>query len=654
MPYSALQQPIAIGGKQARNRLMMTTHGPRLGQARYLRYLEERARGGIALAGFNLGPQGIMQFPLGPGRPNAAEGGDGDAVPPHPLTAEGRAHYDAMIPTIRAWRDVVAKHGTLAVGQLYHPGIAQHSDNFQPSVGPTHGMDDYERKSGRGLSPEQIADLIEAYALGAKRAVAAGYDLIEVHAAHGYMGHQFLSPLFNRRTDRYGGSFENRYRFLAEMIAAVTDKVAGAVPIGLRLTGPDSAGGGLTLAEVIETAKRAEAAGMAYVSISGGTYSGLLDGMHVPYVAPALIAPGPNVPTAKAVRQAVKIPVMVAARIADIDLAERIVAGGDADLVGMVRALMADPRLPEKAFSGNIKRAIPCIACNECHYGRPVTCSTNPATGREAALEAAPAAAARNILVVGAGPAGIECALTAAKRGHHVTLADRRRMVGGALVDLAKISAQSEFGKYLDYAAQALADSAVALKLGVEIDAAYAEWLGADVVVLATGARYAGLPHGALSGAEAAAAPEKIGRRVVVAGGKDDHLAPLLLADHLARSGRQVTLLSEVTAPGSAVEPASLNLLLRRLSEMKVAMLPLTAAVRRDGNVVTTRNSYTGQPGSLDNVDTLIVADGLVPEESLAAALKGKVKQLHLIGDALAPRRMLHATLDGARLGIAL
>ena len=654
MPYSALQQPITIGGKQARNRLMMTTHGPRLGQARYLGYLEARAKGGVALAGFNLGPMGIMQFPLGPGRASAAEGGDMDAIPPHPLTPEGKSHYDAMIPSSRAWRDAVAKHGTIAVGQLYHPGIAQHSDNFQPAIGASHGMDDYERKNGRGLSAEQIADLIEAYALGAKRAVQAGFDMIEMHAAHGYMGHQFLSPLFNKRTDKYGGSYENRYRFLGELIAAVKEKVAGAVPIGLRVNGPDGAPGGLSLADVVETAKRAEAAGLAYVSVSGGTYSGLLEGAHLPYVAPAFIAAGPNVPASKAVKQAVKIPVLVTGRIADIDFAERVVASGEADLVGMVRGLVADPELPRKAFSGNSARIIPCIACNECHYGRPLTCSTNPAAGREAALQGAPAAVAKNVLIVGAGPAGIECALAAARRGHHVTLADRRSAVGGMVLDLAKVSEQAEFGKYLTYAAHALAESSVALKLGVDIDAAYVEWLGADEVVLATGAKYAPLPDGALSGAAAMATPDKIGKRVVVAGGKDDHLAPLVLADCLARGGRQVTLLTEVTAPGSSVEPASLNLLLRRLSERKVTMLPLTAALKREGSSVITRNSYTRQAGRIDNVDSLVVVDGLLPEESLAAQLKGKVKALHLIGDALAPRRMVHATLDGARLGIAL
>jgi 2,4-dienoyl-CoA reductase-like NADH-dependent reductase (Old Yellow Enzyme family) len=649
--YPHLRKPIAIGRLTARNRLMMTTHGPRLSQARYVRYLEERAEGGIGLAGFNLGPMGLMQFPLGPGRPFLPQAGDFDSVPPHPLSAEGKAYYDGMIPAMRELRDAVARHGTLAVGQLYHPGAAQHSDNFQPVIGPSPTRDQYEHHNTHALSVEEIAGLVETYGLAARRAVQAGFDIIELHAAHGYIGHQFLSPLINVREDQYGGSLENRLRFLMETITAVRAAVDDKVPVGLRLNGPDPVEGGLTLAEVVEVSRRVEAAGMAYVSLSGGTYSGLLRGAHLPYVAPAFIPRGPNVPVAAAVKKAVRVPVLVTGRINDIDLAERVVAEGKADMIGMVRALIADPRLPAKAFAGKGERIAPCIACMECHYGRPVTCTVNAAAGREAAMQPIPAPVGRHILVVGAGPAGVECALAAARRGHHVTLADRRAEAGGLVTALARGSEQAEFGAWLDYIRGALKDSSVELKLGTEVDEAFVDWLHPDVVVLATGARQPAGGPGVFTGAEALEAPDRLGRRVVVAGGLDDHLPPLVLADLLARSGRQVTLLSENGAPGLGVEPAGLNILLRRLSERGVVMRPLTAAGALEGGRLALRNSLTGAPDSLDGVDSLVVADGRLAEDALASRLKARGTPIHVIGDALSPRRMLHASLDGARLG---
>jgi 2,4-dienoyl-CoA reductase-like NADH-dependent reductase (Old Yellow Enzyme family)/thioredoxin reductase len=650
--YAHLRQPIAIGPITARNRIMMTTHGPRLSQARYVRYLEERAKGGIGLAGFNLGPMGIMQFPLGPGHPHMPSAGDVDAIPPHPLTEEGRKFYDAMIPAMREQSAAVKRHGALSIGQLYHPGGAQHTDTYQPVVGPSVVMDDYERHNPHALTVEEIADLIHTYALAAERTVKAGFDGIELHAAHGYIGEQFLSPMLNTRQDKYGGSLENRMRFLMETIQAVRGAIKDAVPVGLRLTGPQPEGG-LTLSEIVEIARRSEAAGMAYISMSGGTYSGLLNGAHTPYVAPAFVAPGPNVPVSAAVKQAVKVPVMVAGRIADMDFAEKIVADGKADIVGMVRGLIADPRLIEKAFAGKGERAIPCIACNDCHYGRPVACSVNPTTGREAAMEPR-MAQGRRILVIGAGPAGMECAAAAARRGHHVTLVDRGKEVGGMLSTLAYASEQTRFADYVTYMTRTLAELPIDIVLGKNADVEYVKWLAPDAVVVATGATYqvaASFGNGTVDATTALMSPDRLGKRVAVAAGKDDHLPGLVVADYLARSGRSVTLFCEIAAPGQAVEPASLNIFLKRLTEHGVVMRPLTAAVRLSGKSLTVRHVLTRLETQVSGIDNLVVVDGRQPVDGLAAQLKGVVGEIHVIGDALSPRRMLHATLDGARLG---
>jgi 2,4-dienoyl-CoA reductase-like NADH-dependent reductase (Old Yellow Enzyme family) len=652
-PFPHLRQPIALGNLTIPNRIMFTTHGPRLSQPRYLRYLEERARGGVGLMGFNLGPLGLMQFPFGPGRPNAAHAGDLDAVPFHPLTSEGRAYYDSLIPSYRAWADAVHTHGAKCVGQLYHAGAAQHTDMFQPTVAPSSVADEYEHHNPHALTGDEIADLVQAYALCAQRAVAAGYDGVELHAAHGYLPHQFLSPLFNRRTDGYGGGLENRMRFLLEIFRAVQAAVGGLL-VGVRLTTPDHAEGGLTLDDIIAVSQRLEAEGAGYISLSGGSYAGLRGGANLPYVAPAFVAQGPNLATSAAVKRAVEIPVIVAGRMVDFDLAEKAIAEGQADIIGMVRALIADPRAIAKAFGGQAKAITPCIGGNECHYGRAVACATNPAAGREAEMEIVPAAESKRILVVGAGPSGLECAAVAAERGHQVILVDRRSELGGFLIPLTEASQQAEFGKYLDYIRGRIAASGVVLRLRQEADLGLVQHLAPDAVVLATGAAFGAGLGGAVDAAQALADPSALGQSVAVAGGLDDHLPPLILADFIARTGRKVSLLTENLSPGSALEVASLVMLTKRLLDHDVTILTTTAAVALTADGLATRNSLTRKPGLVAGIDTLVTVGPRVPNDGLAAALKPLGIPLHLIGDALSPRRMLHATLDGGRLGRTL
>jgi 2,4-dienoyl-CoA reductase-like NADH-dependent reductase (Old Yellow Enzyme family) len=658
-PFPHLRQPISLGGLSLPNRIMFTTHGPRLSQARYLRYLKERALGGVGLMGFNLGPLGLMQFPFGPGRPFLAHAGDLDAVPPHPLTSEGRLYYDSLIPAYRAWADTVHEHGARCIGQLYHAGAAQHSDNLQPVVAPSSVSDEYERHNPHALTGDEIADLVQAYAVCARRAVEAGYDGVEIHGAHGYLPHQFLSPLSNRRDDRYGGGLANRARFLIEVLRAVRDAVGKGFPIGVRVGVPDRGKDGLTLDDILAASRLLAGEGAGYLSFSGGSYAGLRQGASLPYVAPAFVPQGPNAPTAAAVKRAVDIPVIVAGRISDLDVAETIVAAGDADMVGMVRALIADPRALEKSFAGRAVSVIPCIGCNECHYGRPVACATNPASGREAEMEIVPAASPKRVLIIGAGPAGMECAGAAASRGHSVVLVDRRGELGGMLVPLSRVSHQAEHGKYLDYMRRRIGELGVETQLGVEADLAFASACGADIVVLATGAAFGGSiecdePRRIFTAAQAMDDPDSLSRRVAVVGGLDDHLPPLLIAEYLAHAGRVVTLLSETIAPAPALEVASLVILMKRLLDAGVEIRQMTAAVALREGVLTTRNSITNAPGQIEQVDSIVMVGGRVPGVALASPLRSLRLPVHVIGDALSPRRMLHATLDGARLGLTI
>jgi 2,4-dienoyl-CoA reductase-like NADH-dependent reductase (Old Yellow Enzyme family) len=641
--------PITIGGMVARNRVMMATHGPRLSQPRYLRYLEERARGGIGLAGFNLGPLGLMQFPFGPGRPTAGgPGGDLDGVPFHPLSAEGRSHYDALIPFAAQWAEAVKQHGVRAVGQLYHPGAAQHSDNFQPVVSASTVIDEYEKHRPHPLTAREIGDLLEAYALAARRALAAGFEAIELHGAHGYLIQQFLSPMLNRRDDAWGGSFENRTRFLVSVLRTVREAVDGAVPVGVRLTGPEPEGG-LTISDIQAIARLIEAEGGAYVSISGGSYSGLWNGAGLAYVASALTPPGRSIPISAALREVVKIPVMVSGGIVSLDMAEEAIALGHADVVCVVRALMADPALVAKGLAGKGEAARPCIGGNECHYGRALACAVNPRAGREAELEAPQTGQPRHILIIGGGPAGMECAVTAAERGHEVTLVEREAELGGMLVPLARVSQQSRFQEYLDDITRRIDALPIDLRLETEADAALVAALEPDVVVVATGAVWSnaiGIPA-----SRAIRNPGDVRDRVTIIGGKDDHLGPLVTADFFAGQGRAVTLLTEGAYAGQSVEAASFFALMRRLHQQQVEIRPFTAAISLSEDTLQIQNTLTKAPSTLLDAGTLIDFEGRMANATAAALGELSSAEIHVIGDALSPRRMVHATLDGVRLG---
>ena len=646
MPDMQLFEPIDIGGVTLRNRIMMAVHGPRLSQARYLRYLDERSRdiGLVGLHAFH----GVMNFPFAPGPFIASFAADPDSVPPHPLTDEGRTYYDSLIPSMAAQVDVVHGNGAKAVGQIFHLGASQHNDTFQPAIAPSVIEDEYRRRVAHELTVDELADFVAACAEAGRRAVLAGMDGMEVHSAHGYLLNQFLSPRTNHRTDHYGGSLENRLRLLFEIVDAIHDATHDDYPVGVRVSGHEN------LDEMCEAARRLADHSIAYLNVSGGTYSGLDQGAKMAYVASAYTEPGPNVDAARAMRAAVagRIPVIVAGRIVDIDHAERIVAEGSADMVAMVRALIADPRIVEKARRGRAASINRCIGGNECHYGRTVACAVNPAAGREEEFDRRGSVDPRNLVVIGGGPAGVECARLAATRGHRVRLFDERPALGGALRELGRHRA--EFADYCDRLAGRLTD--VDVVLNHRVDATELRQLGADVVVLATGSTEWVPPIAGLGLIPSFTAWQllrgeaDLGGHVVIVGGRDDHLPPLIAADAASDGARRVTLLNEPIVHGEGIEDATRYALTRRLLEQSVEIRAMTALHEIGRGELVLRNTFTNRLSTLPAVDTLIFACGRRPRLDLVGAVDGA----RLIGDALAPRRMLHATLDGARLAVTI
>jgi len=330
--------PIEVGGMTLRNRLMMTTHGTRLSQRRYLGYLAERADQ-VGLVGVSAS-LGLYDFLVGP-RGAPGDVGDFDAVPPDPLSPEHEAFFARYTDTLREQAAAVQAQGARCVGQLVHLGAASHSPNLQPDLAPSDVPDGFRRVPPHTLTREEIDRLLDAYVVTARRIRDAGMDGIEIHAAHGYLVQQFLSPLTNHRTDEHGGSLENRMRFLLDLFDRLHDAV-GDLPIGIRVSGSEE--GGPTADDVAEIAGRVAVRGIAYVNVSGGTYTGWGQPLRA-YVAPATSAVGVNVADAAVIRRAVPVPVIVAGRILDLATAERIVAAYQAATAAGRGSISVDGRM---------------------------------------------------------------------------------------------------------------------------------------------------------------------------------------------------------------------------------------------------------------------------------------------------------------------
>jgi 2,4-dienoyl-CoA reductase-like NADH-dependent reductase (Old Yellow Enzyme family)/thioredoxin reductase len=657
--FRRLFTPLRIGDFEVPNRIVNTTHGTQLPPARDLRYLRERARGGVGLMGLH-GSIGVANYTVGPTPRKSAP--LWDEVGPSPATAEGVAYYDDLaIPHMRERAEIVHAEGVPCFAQVYHLGAAAHAQRIHPPIAPSPVPDPYDSLVPHPLSDDEIEEIVFVYAQGIRRVRDAGLDAAEIHGAHGYLVNEFLSPYFNRRQDRWGGDRENRLRFVRAIIGRARELV-GDFPIGIRL-GVDGDGEhrGITVGELAEIA-RALGPDVDYVSVSGGNYAGFGDGHELAYVSPWYREPGFNVTAAAAVKAVVDVPVIVTGRIADAAVAEGILADGSADLIGMVRALIADPELPDKVRRGDAGGVRMCLGMSECHYigphRTPVTCAVNAAAGREAEFDLTPAAEPKTVVVVGAGPAGLEAARVAALRGHHVYLCDEERQIGGTPRLLARDPNRRNLADHAVFFTDPIKQLGIELVLGNRVGAEELLELDPDAVIVATGARPLVPDVPGVSAEHVVTALDvlrgaaPVTGNALVVGGLDAHLAGPTTAEFLADSGCPVTWCSEHVTFAPGAEDGTRMALLHRLrnKDVTVASGHKLVSVTDGGAVV--EDTFTRRQREVPG--TVVLACGLVPDDSLAAALRGRIPEVHVVGDALAPRRIMHATLDGARVGAAL
>lgn len=649
--FSHLLSPLDLGPFTVPNRLMLTTHNPKMSEARYLAYLEARMVGGVGLVGIPILHEAVSSLSFVPPVPGLSTAGDPDGSP-DPETEEGQAYFDAtLIPMLQARAEIVHKYDAFCFGQIASRGAVRLPDTLQAMPSPSGVVDPQVRTVPHVLSPQEIRREVALFARSARRVQHGGLDGVEIHATHGYLVEQFLSPLTNRRTDEYGGGFEQRVRFLREIIAGIREQCGEAFPIGLRISGYQADRGGLSTEDVCRIVSVVQSE-LSYVNVTAGTIGSLGSGVSVPYVASSYYAPGFNVEAAARIKEIATVPVAVTGRMNDPELMERVLTAGHADLIGVTRTLIADPDFLTKVRTGRSAEIHKCIGINECHFpDRVSSCPVNPGAGRERELELRPALERKRVLVVGGGPAGMQAARTAALRGHQVVLVEAADRLGGKLATLRRDPARDDFGTLVDSLAGDLERVGVDVRLGVAATPQFVAAHGADAVVLATGAVPA-LPdvagtdevpcHTAL---DILREGVELSGRVLVVGGLNDHLAPLAAADYLADHGCEVVLTSENLYIGQGLEWSVLHLMTKRLQHKHVRTEALTALVRA-GRRPQLRRTFTGEAADLGEFAALVFVS-----DSRAVEFPEVAGEVHRIGDCVAPRRIVHATLDGARAG---
>ena len=575
------------------------------------------------------------------------------------MTAEGIRFYDSsVIPWIRRRVDVIHSEGAACFAQVFHPGAGRHAVRLAPPVAPSPVSDPYVSSVPHPLDEAEIHGAVVAFAHGIRRTQEAGADAPEVHGAHGYLVHQFLSPYFNRRQDGWGGTPERRVQFAIHIVESARQLVGGSFPIGIRIGVDGSDARGLDVAQLVDVARLLEPH-FDYISVSGGNYAGFGKGSELAYVSPWYKEPAYNWGSAAAVKASVSVPVFVTGRIADPSLAETILSEGAADMVGMVRALIADPELPAKAIDGRTDAIRMCIGLSECHHlgasRVPVTCAINASAGRESEMAVTRATVAKTVAIVGSGPAGMEAARIAATRGHRVYLADRANAIGGTVRLLSADPNRRNLKDLIACFEHHLRGLGVELLLGNDVSAEELVAFAPDAAALATGGVPAIPPvpgiasENVLTAVEVLAGSKPVApdARILVVGGLDPDIGGPTIAEFLADQGHEVEFISEHVDFAPAAEAGTRLMLLHRLMQKRVVVTPCSELVEIDGGQAHVRQTFSGQRRDLGPT-TVVLACGSVPDDQLQHELRGRILEIHVIGDALAPRRIMHATIEGS------
>ena len=673
-PDGELWTPLQVGAVTVKNRIMLSPHRQAYGDDnqptdRMIAYYVERARGGVALVD---GESTSVSRRLA--RASAESGPSGWRL---------TAYEERVIPAFARLAEALHAHRCKIFMEFSTFGVNQGAridfDDWYPVRGPSRVPSPGGTEIPWEMDQDYIDELVEDYGGSAANMQKAGIDGVEVHAAHGYLPMQFLSPAFNKRNDRYGGSPRRNAQLLVEIGEGIRARVGSDYTVGMRLSFDEYIGDAGVTPELAEEYLDIFAATgfFDFFSISSGSYHSF----H--YAVPAM----GSVPQAflvdygRRAKQVVgdRAKIFLAGRILDLATAEQVINSGAADMVAMVRAHMADPFLIAKTLEGREREVVRCVGANEClatgFRGRRMHCVMNPAVGREqrwgeGTLQ--PAAVAKRIAVVGAGPAGLKAAGTAARRGHEVTLFEESREIGGHLDLLKRLPTRGDWQKMIDNLMTVAEANGVELRLG---EAATATSIGGerfDEIVCATGSVWdrsgfsggrsdrAGIPGAEAPGVldvatavrRALEDPTALGRKVIILDDCGAYL-PLGLAEILGNAGADVEVVSRFAVIGQhLVETLELPWVLPRLAAAGVTLTPNHFVEEIRGRQVEVYTTWNRRTRLVDDVDTVVLAMQRSPRDEFyrELATAGSVP-VHRIGDAVSPRTTSDATYEGEKLG---
>ncbi len=636
--FRKVLEPGKIGKLELRNRIVMapmvTNYCDHDGHVteRFKAYHEARAKGGVGLIII----EATYVTPSGRGFPN--EVGISD---------------DSHIKGLKELTDAVHKHGAKIATQLYHGGRQTHAAVAgRTPVAPSSIACPVCQEVPDELTTEEVKEIVEAFAEGAKRAKEAGFDAVELHGAHGYLLNQFLSPYSNKRTDQYGGSFENRMRMPLEVLKEVRKKVGKDFPIIYRLTSEEFVAGGLTIEETKQFSKVLVENGIDAINVSGGVYESA-----AMIIQPAAVPQGLFVENAFAIRKAIgaKVPVMVVGRIKDPEMAETILEQEKADFITMGRGLLADPEYVNKLSRNDLDGIRRCIACNQGCIDRlfmnlDIGCLVNATVGNELDYSTDKAAIKKKVVVIGSGPAGLEAARVAALRGHDVTIFEKEDKIGGQLNIAAVPPHKDEVADLIKFLTEAIRRLKVRVVLNKEADVETIKAEKADAVIVATGSapvtpNIAGIDRKEVVNAhDVLKGKASTGQNVVVVGGGS---VGCETAEYLVKKGKKVTIIEMLDDVMQDSGVAVKALMLMRLAAENVSIMRKSKVIQIKDNCVLVQTENGNQ--CVINMDTVVIAVGARSVNTLSDKLKGARIPHTVIGDCIKPRKIYEAIQEAYR-----
>ncbi len=665
--YKYLFSPIQINTLEIKNRIaypslgLLFSYDMKLND-RYYHYFKERAKGGAGIV--TVGPVGVDFVGSG-------------------IAALSIAH-DTAIGSFQKLTRIIKNEGARAWIQLFHAGAYSHPfiiDNQTP-IAPSAVFSKYSKTTPKEMSVEDIKAVQKAFAMAAVRAAEAGFDGVEIIGSAGYLLTQFLSPLKNQRRDPYGGSFENRIRFPKELISGVREKIGPDFPLTIRMAGNDFVPGSNTDTETPEIAKMYEKAGIDAISVTGGWHESRVPQlpMELPRTAYGFLALN--------IKKAVTIPVMASNRIADPASAEKLLRDGYADMVNLGRVLIADPFWPKKAFEGHADRIRPCVACSqgctdEIFSGRPVFCVGNPRAGFEAERKIQKTHAPKFVMVVGAGAAGLEAAVTAAEAGHYVKIFEKGTDIGGQLRLAGAPPHKQEILEFIRYYRAMLNQHEIPVHLNTDVDMDLIAKTGPDHLIIAEGARALIPPiKGAddpmvLSAWDVLKNNPIVGTKVAVIGGgavgletalfaaakgtltpevlhflfSYDAGSPERLKELMFKGKSEVTVFEMLEKAGSDVGKSTKWILMDNLKKHGVRIHTRAKVTDIKDGVVSYEKEGNSQKQTFD---TVILASGSASVQTLSKQVKETNIPHTVIGDSIKPGRINDAIHGGFLAAINL